>query len=110
MEPSDIPEEVRNELKKTGGTDELIKKIDEKTIEEQSYIYKALSEPLRLKILSLLNQQDLCVCLLKEMLDIADSKLSYHLSILKEKNLIQGNRQANFMIYRITEKGKRYSL
>ncbi|MEF8836149.1 MAG: metalloregulator ArsR/SmtB family transcription factor [Candidatus Thermoplasmatota archaeon] len=106
----DVPEEVEDELEQTGGIMELMKGIDHDEIEDQSEIYKALSKPLRLKILTLLDQQDLCVCLLKEMLDIKDSKLSYHLSVLKDVGLIEGHRKANFVIYRITEKGKNFSL
>ncbi len=104
----EVPEEVEDELEETGGLLELMKNIEEEEIEEQSEIYKAISKPLRLKILTLLAQQDLCVCLLKEILDIADSKLSYHLSVLKDAGLIEGERKANFVIYRITEKGKRF--
>lgn len=105
----EVPEEVEDELEETGGLSEMIKDLDQKDIEEQSEIYKAISKPLRLKILTLLAQQDLCVCLLKEILDIADSRLSYHLSVLKDAGLIEGERKANFVIYRITEKGKRFS-
>ncbi|MBS3815953.1 MAG: helix-turn-helix transcriptional regulator [Candidatus Thermoplasmatota archaeon] len=43
------------------------------------------------------------------MLEIGDSKLSYHLSILKDVGLIDGERRSNFVIYHITEKGKRFS-
>lgn len=104
----EIPDEVEKELKTRGGIEGLVKNIDEKLIGEESRVYKALSDPIRLKILNLLNEQDLCVCLLKEILDIADSKLSYHLSILKDRGLIEGEREANFVIYNITDKGRRY--
>ncbi len=110
MQDIEIPEEVEDELEERGGIKELTKTLDEGLIEEKSSTYKALSDPLRLKILTLLDQQDLCVCLLKDILDIADSKLSYHLSLLKEEGLIEGERKANFVIYRITEKGRRYAL
>ncbi|MGM0510735.1 MAG: ArsR/SmtB family transcription factor [Thermoplasmatota archaeon] len=104
----EIPDDVEKELENRGGIDELVKNIDEELIGEESQIYKALSDPKRLKILTLLNEQDLCVCLLKDILDIADSKLSYHLSILKDRKLIEGERDANFVIYNITDKGKKY--
>ncbi len=105
----EIPNDVEQDLEDGGGIDELLKKIEDEEIEEESQIYKALSNKLRLKILALLNEQDLCVCLLKDMLEIKDSKLSYHLSVLKEEDLIEGERDANFVIYRIKEKGKRYA-
>ncbi|MFO7990931.1 MAG: metalloregulator ArsR/SmtB family transcription factor [Thermoplasmata archaeon] len=104
----EIPDDVEKELENRGGVDELVKSIDEDRISEESQVYKALSDPKRLKILTILNEQNLCVCLLKEILDIADSKLSYHLSVLKDRGLIEGERDANFVIYNITDKGKKY--
>lgn len=105
----EIPKDVEQELEDRGGITTLLEKIDDDYLEKKSSLHKSLSNPLRLKILALLSEQDLCVCLLKEILDIEDSKLSYHLSVLKEENLIEGERDANFVIYRITEKGQKYS-
>lgn len=106
----EVPDEVERDLEQGGGIGELLKKVEDEKIEEQSQIYKALSNEVRLKILTLLDEQELCVCLLKEMLEMKDSKLSYHLSVLKDEGLIEGEREANFVIYRITEKGKSFSL
>lgn len=105
----EVPEKIERTLENKGGVESLMEKIDEKEIERKSEVHKSLSNPLRLKILALLSEQDLCVCLLKEMLEIEDSKLSYHLSILKDVDLIEGERDASFVIYRITDKGKRYA-
>jgi len=104
----DIPREVKQELEDDGGIEVLLEKIDDPKIEEMSRLHKSLSNPLRLKILTLLAEQDLCVCLLKEMLDIEDSKLSYHLSVLKDEALIEGERERNFVVYRMTERGRKY--
>lgn len=104
----DIPEDVEKELEQRGGIPNLIKILREYPAEEKTNIHKVLSDEIRLKILLLLNQQSLCVCLLKEILDIADSKLSYHLSILKNEGFIDGGREANFVVYQITDKGRRY--
>ncbi|MFP4051965.1 MAG: ArsR/SmtB family transcription factor [Thermoplasmata archaeon] len=104
----EIPDEVEDELEDKGGIMELVNRVDDGKIKQKSDVYKAISTPLRLKILTLLAQQKLCVCLLKDILDISDSKLSYHLSVLKKVGLIEGERKANFVIYRITEKGRRY--
>jgi ArsR family transcriptional regulator len=50
--------------------------------------------------------QCLCVCVIKEVVNIADSKLSYHLSILKEQEFIVGEQQGNWIIYSITDRGR----
>ena len=52
--------------------------------------------------------QPLCVCVIKEVVKIADSKLSYHLSILKEQDFIAGEQQGNWIIYSITDHGARH--
>ncbi len=105
----EIPEEIERELKRRGGIADLLDRVKDESVGEKCRTYKALSSKLRLKILALLNEQDLCVCLLKDLLDIQDSKLSYHLSVLKEQDLIDGTRRANFMIYSITDKGRKYT-
>lgn len=54
----------------------------------------------------MLSFQPLCVCVIKEVLGIADSKLSYHLGVLKKAGLITGESEANWIIYSLTEAGR----
>jgi ArsR family transcriptional regulator, arsenate/arsenite/antimonite-responsive transcriptional repressor len=63
--------------------------------------FHALSEPLRLKTLELLRDRELCVCELCEILDLAQSKLSFHLKILKEVNLVKVRQQGRWAYYSI---------
>ena len=60
-------------------------------------------------ILYLLAIQSLCVCVIKDCIGIAGSKLSYHLNIMKENGFIDSEQEGNWIIYRITEKGKKYA-
>lgn len=60
--------------------------------------FHALSDPLRLQILELLRQQELCVCELCEQLNVPQSKLSFHLKTLKAAGLVRA-RQAGRWIY-----------
>jgi ArsR family transcriptional regulator len=105
----DIPEEVRFELEQIGGLEGLCNRVppveDLVTI---SRIHHALSDPVRVKILHLLRVQPLCVCVIKQCVQMADSKLSYHLNILKEIGLIEGQIRKNWIIYRLTNTGKQY--
>ncbi|MEB3210937.1 MAG: metalloregulator ArsR/SmtB family transcription factor, partial [Leptolyngbyaceae bacterium] len=41
--------------------------------------FQALSDPLRLKVVALLQEQEMCVCDLRDRLDVGQSKLSFHL-------------------------------
>jgi len=61
-----------------------------------------------MKILYLLTSQPLCVCVIREIIGISDSRLSYHLSALKKAGLIEGEQQGSWIIYRISERGKKY--
>jgi ArsR family transcriptional regulator len=61
--------------------------------------FQALSDPLRLQILQLLRHQELCVCELRDHLDIAQSKLSFHLKALKEANLVRSRQEGRWIYY-----------
>lgn len=61
--------------------------------------FHALSEPLRVKVLELLQQQDLCVCELRDRLSVAQPKLSFHLKTLKEANLVRSRQEGRWVYY-----------
>ena len=105
----EIPQSIREELDRTGGLEALARCIPaKKDLEAKSRIYHALSDPLRLSILHLLKDQPLCVCVINQFMHIADSKLSYHLNILKESGLIEGEYQGNWIIYSLTDTGSEF--
>jgi len=105
----EIPTCIRAELKDKGGLEGVTEQLaDDSRIMGNVKIYSALSDPIRLKILDILNVQSLCVCLIKEIIDISDSKLSYHLSILKKNGLIDCTKQGNWIIYSVTDLARRY--
>ncbi len=68
-------------------------------VEDTAQIYKALSEPMRLRIMMLLMKGELCVCDLMEVLEEPQSKVSRHLAYLKHSGLIQGKRVGTWMHY-----------
>lgn len=61
--------------------------------------FKALSDPLRLQVVELLREQELCVCDLCDRLQVAQSKLSFHLKTLREANLIRSRQQGRWIYY-----------
>ncbi len=104
-----IPQPVQEELDRIGGFDALGESIPPaKEIDAMSRRYHALSDPIRLKILYLLRDQPLCVCVIKRFMRIADSKLSYHLTVLKEGGLVEGEYHGNWNIYSLTDLGKKF--
>ena len=103
----EIPDPIKEDIDEIGGLDEITRRIPgAPTIEKRSRIFKALADPLRLKIILLLEVQPLCACCIKELLDISDSKLSYHLSQLRDADLITGKQEKNWIIYRNTDPGR----
>lgn len=103
----EIPQPLECTLKGEGDVRKLAEKLpDENSMEKQSRLHHALSSTLRIKILHLLTLNPLCVCLIKEIVKVPDSKLSYHLSILSDAGLIEGKREGNWIIYYPTEMGR----
>jgi ArsR family transcriptional regulator len=70
-----------------------------RVMQDVTQIYKALSEEMRLRILMLLTQGELCVCDIMAVLDEPQSKVSRHLAYLKNSGLIQGKRVGTWMHY-----------
>ncbi|MEH2111111.1 ArsR/SmtB family transcription factor [Nostoc sp.] len=61
--------------------------------------FHALSEPLRISVLELLRQRELCVCDLCEVLGVSQSKLSFHLKTLKEAGLVNSRQEGRWIYY-----------
>ncbi|MDX8551961.1 winged helix-turn-helix domain-containing protein [Methanospirillum sp. J.3.6.1-F.2.7.3] len=103
----DIPEDIRLGVQSRGGMQAICSSTPKyKQLTSQAKIHHALSDPIRLKVLHLLAVQTLCVCLVKNCLNIADSKLSYHLNILKSAGLIIQEPQGNWIRYSLSETGR----
>lgn len=64
-------------------------------------IYQCLCDRTRLRILAALMEGPLCVCHLQEILGESQVKVSKHLAYLKEHGMVEAERQANWMIYRL---------
>lgn len=61
--------------------------------------FHALSDPLRLQIIELLRQRELCVCELCQQLEVSQSKLSFHLKTLKEAGLLRAKQEGRWIYY-----------
>jgi ArsR family transcriptional regulator len=66
-------------------------------------IYKCLCDEQRLRILNLLREGPLCVCHLMEILDSDQVKISKQLRYMKDLGMIECERAAQWMIYRLTK-------
>lgn len=62
-------------------------------------VFHALSDETRLGILARLTHGERCVCELTDELDAAQSRLSFHLKVLKEAGLVSDRREGRWMYY-----------
>ena len=61
--------------------------------------FHALSDPLRVRVLELLRDRELCVCDLCEHLGTTQSKLSFHLKTLKSAGLVRSRQEGRWIYY-----------
>lgn len=69
-------------------------------------IFKALSEESRLRMLSLLLDQELCVCDIEDCLKMTQSNVSRHLNVLKKANILESYKRAQWTHYCISSSFK----
>jgi len=66
-------------------------------------LFKVLGEESRIRILSALSKQALCVCELTQVLGMKQSAVSQQLRILKAHRLVRYRREGRSMIYRLDD-------
>ncbi|HOF87905.1 MAG TPA: metalloregulator ArsR/SmtB family transcription factor [Armatimonadota bacterium] len=64
-------------------------------------IHQALSDPLRILIMRLLMERELCVCELVRALEEPQYKVSRHLAVLKNAKLVRDWREGTWMHYEL---------
>ncbi len=81
----------------------LMKTIDMEGPEGEVEVFKAASDPCRLRILKLLKEGELCVCEIMTALKKPQSTTSHHLSILREAGLVKERRDGKWSYYRLAD-------
>jgi ArsR family transcriptional regulator, arsenate/arsenite/antimonite-responsive transcriptional repressor len=77
--------------------------LDAGEAEELAPLFKALGDPVRLRLLSLIACHDggeACVCELTEAFDLTPPTISHHLKVLKQAGLISSERRGTWIYYR----------
>jgi len=70
-------------------------------------VFKALSDPTRLRVLMLLLERELCVCELVFTLKMEQSRISHQLRVLRDADLVEDIRDGKWTNYRIPDKTKK---
>ncbi len=63
-------------------------------------VAKALGDTNRLRILAALRGRELCVCQIAELLELAPSTVSKHMSILRQAYLVDSRKDGRWVYYR----------
>jgi DNA-binding transcriptional ArsR family regulator len=92
-----------NKMTETGfvslNRSDLMAKEDD--IERASRSLKAMSHPLRLKILCVLGNQEVSVQDIVENVGTSQSNISQHLAILRDKGILKSRKDANRVFYKV---------
>ena len=71
---------------------------------ELARVFKALGDPVRLRLLSLIASHEggeACVCDLTDVFELTGPTISHHLKVLREAGLITGERRGTWVFYRV---------
>jgi DNA-binding transcriptional ArsR family regulator len=77
--------------------------IDESEILDLSELFKALSDPTRLKMIHALKQSELCVCDLSAVLQMGQSAVSHQLRYLRNLRLVKRRKEGKMMFYSLED-------
>jgi len=66
-------------------------------------LFKAFADPVRLRLLNLLVDGEVCVCHLHEALDLPQSTVSRHLAYLRKRGLVVGRKEGLWVHYRLAK-------
>lgn len=66
-------------------------------------LFKAFADPVRLRLLNLLVDGEVCVCHLHGALDLPQSTVSRHLAYLRKRGLVLGRKEGLWVHYRLSK-------
>ncbi|PZD71031.1 Transcriptional repressor SmtB [Acaryochloris thomasi RCC1774] len=77
--------------------------IETEKAQRMADFFSALSDPHRLKLLSALAQQELCVCDLAAAVKMGESAVSHQLRVLRSQRLVKYRRQGRNVCYSLAD-------
>lgn len=66
-------------------------------------VMKALSDPNRVKIIKMLQHKTMCVCEMREALQVAQPTVSKHLKLLEDAGLVEFRKDGTWVNYHLTD-------
>ncbi len=78
-----------------------MKKAPTTSLDQTTRLFKAFADPVRLRVLSLLDDREICVCHLHEALELPQPTVSRHLAYLRKLGLVVGRKEGLWVHYRL---------
>ncbi|MFE5852357.1 ArsR/SmtB family transcription factor [Streptomyces sp. NPDC056500] len=78
--------------------------LDAESAADLAQVFKALGDPVRLRLLSMIASRDggeICVCDLTPAFELSQPTISHHLKLLKQAGLIDSERRGTWVYYRL---------
>ncbi len=98
---ADDASKYADDLRKTADAN-----MSEESAQKKSRFFKALSDEIRLRILSLLATREMCVCEVMVALDLTQPTASHHLGILETVGLVKHRKRGKWVFYRLSDHSK----
>src|SRR6266403_563846 len=70
---------------------------------EMEFLFRALADRTRLRLLNLMGDDEVCVCFLVEALGVTQPKVSRHLAYMRRAGIVTARREGKWIHYRLTE-------
>ena len=67
------------------------------------FLFKALADRTRLRLISLIGDSEVCVCFFVVILKISQPKISRHLAYMRRAGIVTSRREGKWMHYRLAE-------
>lgn len=71
--------------------------------EQLASLYKAFADQNRVRLLTALAAQEMCVCDIAAFLELSESAVSHQLRLLRTLNLVKNRREGNILYYRLAD-------
>jgi ArsR family transcriptional regulator len=68
-----------------------------------AFLFKALADHTRLRLINLIGDDEVCVCFFVEVLKINQPKISRHLAYLRRAGVVSARREGKWIHYRLVE-------
>ena len=68
-------------------------------------LFHALSDETRVALVEMLRDGERCVCELQDALDAAQSRLSFHLRVLKDAGIVSDRKEGRWVYYALNPEG-----